>query len=79
MFDQIVVKSLICEFLDTLATVPTRCAVIATSNRLAQVDRCFRRAGRLDKEIDVLESSEDDRYRYVGEGVGQRMSKWVLD
>jgi SpoVK/Ycf46/Vps4 family AAA+-type ATPase len=57
------VKALVCKFMDDLADSPLKCTVIATSNRPAEVDACFRRGGRLEKEIDVLESSEDDRHR----------------
>jgi len=60
---QTVVKSLICSWMDHKPTSHVRAAVIATTNRPAEVDPCFRRGGRLEKDIDVLESSTDDRSR----------------
>ena len=35
--------------------------MLATTNRPADVDACFRRGGRLDREVDVLGSSVTDR------------------
>ena len=49
--------------MDNLSAYICKCAMSATSNRPAEVDACLRRGGRFEKEVDVLESSEDDRYR----------------
>jgi transitional endoplasmic reticulum ATPase len=65
---QIVIKAMLCEWLDQLAfsleATETSYCLVATSNRAEDIDMLFRRGGRLEHEINVL-NSQDDRTRLM--------------
>jgi transitional endoplasmic reticulum ATPase len=65
-----VIKNRLCQWLDALnarktdasfAAAAVRCCVLATSNRVEDIDMSFRRGGRLEHEIVVLTSPADRR------------------
>ena len=69
------IKHIICNWMDKQAQTQIQCAtsgtayspciIIATSNRPSDVDNCFCRGGRLEKVIDISESSVVDRDRIL--------------
>ena len=61
---QAAIKQHICYYFDQRVDGKSNWCMIATSNRSQDVDPCFRRGGRFEKEIEVM-GNRDDRYRLI--------------